>query len=317
MVIFASLELTKNPNANKFGPLNYPSGQQIGAEKIPNAKITFSFSKEIKIPNSINVYQIVAGDRDNNRLLFDRVAKKLGATASAEIKTFGTEKAYVISQNNFYFTGNLNTGYFSFTGKSSRIVDTADKDSIKLSTWDFLFLLGLTKTLANQPIVSYYSSFGQELAVSQNISLSDIIGLSYRPEINSFPVIGLGSTASPLAVLIDKKTGAVIRLDFSVPTIDTKVTGSYEVFSLNEVLKTSINNLGVISFADKTGGQIANYNLNDLASVNFTKIYLAYYVTPQAQGFLQPVFVLEGTAIFPDKRSGRITAILPAVKNVK
>lgn len=317
IAVFVSALIIKKPDTNRFGPLSYPKEATIVGEGLPAIKISFSFSKDTKIPSTINVYKIEPADEDKNRAFFDNVSRSLGATISAETKTLGQEKMYTVIQDNFYFTGNLLSGNFSFTGKSTKTIDAADEDSIKLSVWDTLSLLNLNSNVINRPNISYYNYLGDELSPSKNIALSDVISVSYQPSVDSLPVVGLGLGENPLSILVDRKTKNIIRLDYAIPKINLKETGSYSLLSLAELGKLPPDRFKLLSLVDEGGNKLANYNLNDFASINLNSLSLAYYITPEVQTLLQPVFVLKGNAVLKDGRRGIITAILPAVKNIK
>lgn len=294
----------RNPENNRFGKLSYPQNIPGANESVPQITVNFGFDKNINLPKNADVYLIDVPSQEKTTELFNKVSKKLGLTEKPRISA----DTYQAASDSAVFVGNITTGNFSFSGKSDVRLSEAD-------SFNFLSDLGLTTLLPDKPIVSYYNYVGDELIVSKNKNSSDAVSVSFLPVINSVPIIGLGPAEDATTLYISRKDSSLFKFSFFIPQISTKTKGIYNLKSIEDIKKTPLNLMKIFYLNKGDNDQTSNILPEELSSVNFNSIYLAYYLTAEKSDFLQPIFVLEGKAKTKDNGEGIIKAYLPAIKD--
>ena len=96
--------------------------------------------------------------------------------------------------------------------------------------------------------------------------------------------------------------------------VDTTSNATYPVLDVNTAWKAVKGGQGVIAnISAKEANPFEEYKPARVDSIRIDNIYLAYYETPTAQKYLQPIYVFEGNFSSRGTQGGQITIYLPAV----
>lgn len=305
----------KSPATPKepFGTIPYRQTKTTANENLSLEKITFK--PGLKTVASLPVYRLKQASEDETLALFNDLVRELGSSSSAKIIQGNQEKSFLLSEEKFLFSGNILTGYFTFTGEGRLDLSGSTALDIETSLWKMLVSLNLVSLVDKTPRVSYLNYDGGEYIESQATAVSDAISFVYIPKVGGVPVIGLGAAEMPLRIIVDRNAKKIVRIDYSLPKVELKNSGEYRLLSLSEIAALPVSGLTFVSLFDENGSRAANYSLSDVSSFAVTKINVYYFIEPQKQGLLSPLYYLTGEAVLKDKRKGTMTVSLPAIKN--
>ena len=96
--------------------------------------------------------------------------------------------------------------------------------------------------------------------------------------------------------------------------VDTTSNATHPVLDVHTAWKAVKGGQGVIAnVSAKEANPFEEYKPARVDSIRIDNIYLAYYETPTAQKYLQPIYVFEGNFSSRGTQGGQITIYLPAV----
>lgn len=293
--------------------LAYPEEEMLLSQEISSSEAKLSIDPNVSVPKEIRTYKITYPERSKTRLFFDQAAKSLGATAAAEM-TRENSPAYQIAGTSGVFAGNLSTGAFSFTGSGARLFDDKrsgdfKKDALRLvSSWI------PPEIKIAEPAIEFYKEDGSEFDLVLEEKSANLYGYVFRPTINGIPLYQATGLGPSLRLLINKNTGEIRRADFGVVQIDKNKSLVIPALSIKEILSSAVSGARFVSFVDKKGANIANFETKDFNQISIGKINLIYGVSAARTEFLLPFYVLEGSSTTKGGLSGHLTLLLPATQ---
>ncbi|MBI3385161.1 hypothetical protein HY030_03150 [Candidatus Gottesmanbacteria bacterium] len=316
VLVLISLLVFLNKNnisgAKKFGKIIYPQNI-LGPDTVSSGqKISFTFDKNLSLPKSASVFVVEAQSETSLLALFERASLSLGLTTQPEINTSEAGKTYLRSQKDLVFYGKIPQGTFSFTGKSLIKFNNASEQTLTSEVLNFINKVGLNADYQLAPSVAYYKRAGSEFVSTNDKREASVLSLSYRIEINSIGLIGVGEAESLLVIYVNFSDGNLIRLDYSLPVFNKTQKGVYPLIGFKEISLLRPEQLKIIEVSDKNGAPSSSGNVKEMV---FNKISLVYGVFPPPQAFLYPLFLLEGKATFNNNEQGIVKAYVEAIKN--
>jgi hypothetical protein len=138
------------------------------------------------------------------------------------------------------------------------------------------------------------------------------------PKIGTYPVLGPDAQQGIIVVMV-RQPGEIPALNVPLLSgsfwdVDTADDSTYPIISLAEAWKQVSAGNGVISSAiyknDNPFNPRASIRMDRILVRN---IYFAYYLTPEYQRYLQPIYVFEGTFITNGSEGGKVFIYYPAV----
>lgn len=304
--------LGKNNNSDtkRFGKLIYPQNILGPDTATTKQKISFAFDKSLSLPKSASVFLVEPQSETSLLALFDRLSIYLGLTTQPEINTNEAGKTYLRSQNDLVFYGKIPQGTFSFTGKGLIKFNNLSEQTLSTEVLSFIKKAGLDSGYSLTPSATYYKRAGSEFVPTSDRREATALSISYRPEINSIDLMGLGEAERLVAVYINISDGNLIRLDYSLPLFNKTQKGVYPLIGLKEISLLRPEQLKIIEITNKEGQPSG---IESVKAMSFNKISLAYGVFPPPQAFLYPLFILEGNAKLIDNTEGTIKAYVEAL----
>ncbi len=99
--------------------------------------------------------------------------------------------------------------------------------------------------------------------------------------------------------------------------IEQQEDASYPIITVNDAWKQVVAGKGVITSAVNKNENPFNIRDNlTLSNILVNKIYLAYYMTPQYQKYMQPIYVFEGNFVTQGTEGGAVFIYYPAITAV-
>ena len=302
-----------NPGRGDYGPLTYSVPANRGVEPLSNIAITFKIDRTT-IPDKINVYEITANSEEKNALFFQSLLTIFGASESGSIMKIPNSTIVENSGPSYFFAGDLSNGYASFSGKNNRVFAgnyiTYEKQAKKLLL-PTINNLGYDASISSA-LVDYHD--GEPLP-SVNKELADAITFSFQTTVDNFPVIGVGQSFDLVNLIVDKKEGSVVKMDWLLPQIDKNKFYPYDTININSIKKIPVDRFSLLSTSLKNGAKLPNASTSDINKLEINEIKIAYATTDTGSGYLRPIYLLSGFGILKDGREIAVTLMLPAVKN--
>lgn len=312
VIKFTRPKVEPAPTPSPAAPPTLPfSPPQIMGDPLPeDTKVSI---ESLDFLPTAKVYQ---GERNN--IPPDKakeIASSFGFTNEPQIsKDVFEGKFHVWSTDENYLTIGLDSTKISY-GKNLRLFPLPTSTEIlpSFSEAQEIFNNFLTKTkvaLPSEPRFQnpkYLSQTGSHLSET-TLNEADFIQVGVNWAINGDQLLGQDPDSPSVYALIGKDR-RVYRFEYFVPFSKFSAKDSYLLKSL-EKIKTSIISEGKI-VASKTKGE--KYITQGLSKVDLNEIFLAYF-EPLSKGniIIQPIFVLKGQGILPDKQTTQLTVYLPA-----
>lgn len=156
---------------------------------------------------------------------------------------------------------------------------------------------------------SRYSKFKGYTPVSAEAKNADITETSITLSHNNIPIVDQNPQMSLAKAWLDK-SGKIIKFEWKNP-IETIADGNeYRLKNLSEIEKTLLSE-GKIALIDD--GDLTAPRSESLTSINILNYTLAYFLSPDLEKLVQPIFVFEGN-YKKDNQKGRVVIYLPALK---
>ncbi|MHC1716311.1 MAG: hypothetical protein AB9915_00220 [Candidatus Dojkabacteria bacterium] len=108
---------------------------------------------------------------------------------------------------------------------------------------------------------------------------------------------------------------AIYQIDFKYWPIQVEACGTYELLSPQKAIEeVQAGNGRLVYLFDKNGDDVVPYTPKRVKKFIVTKdIFLTYYESPEELGYLQPVYVISGDAIFENDIKGTFDFYYPAI----
>ena len=164
---------------------------------------------------------------------------------------------------------------------------------------------------------SYYLTSGANfLKTSQIDPKKSFAFLQALYKINGLKIIG---PEKPLISVYFGNNFQIARFDFAKIFEKIDLLDKYPLKGKEEILKSIKDNPQISYLNNKEGfyneNLIYGEEIPSLKSLSFEKIELIYYKEVQSQSYLQPVFLIMGSAVLEDGTQAEVGLYLPAIKD--
>lgn len=195
----------------------------------------------------------------------------------------------------------------------SKIIQKDEAISTSLNILSTLFGKDFLQTLAPNPSVHYLKPqlSGYSPLVTNDPEVSQTIEVSFKQNINEFPVISLSGSADMLSVVIDTNNN-LFRLSVfgGFYSLSTGNTASLIDF---ETLKATAQQKAQKITAIKNVSYESLYSTTPQINIKVKDLSLSYF--QRNDNTLYPVFLINGTATGKNLPNIEATYLVPAIKN--
>jgi len=279
--------------------------------------ILFSESEFDKIPQTLPVYQTKEFTKEEIISRYVKIISDLGFSGNPEEQQRPDGKYLVWQEGNNYLGINVSSGQFMFSGKtslsSSPETTTFTSSQIqnlikqKLISWE------LISEEAKIKEINGFGVAGLELVPVPNLSQAVIFQIIIEPYFESYSLVGLGPAKNLIEAKADYQ-GILLSLFFNLHQVDREIVDYYPIKSFEETTREIKNGQAqVIQVLTSKQEERSIPSLEEILSVKFTSITVAYYETTEAQEFYQPIFLLKGNISLKEGEILQATFILPAI----
>ena len=201
-------------------------------------------------------------------------------------------------------------GYLSLTqgtnaSNLSNIPLSFDINQYEKTAYDYAVSLGLDIEDFEYSGYKFYSASENEMDEVSSISSAKLVEISYEAKVNDYPIMenSYGSTANFLHIWLNANM-QIIKVDYKpIGTIGQKV-GTYNLKSLSDITSEVNSGKAKLVSTQLLPGQ-------NIVSTTVQNAKLGYY---SINGYLVPVYILEGMSNSVDGDIAKSYLILEAVK---
>ncbi|MFC1722284.1 hypothetical protein ACFL0C_01405, partial [Patescibacteria group bacterium] len=148
---------------------------------------------------------------------------------------------------------------------------------------------------------------------------SQIARVDFFRNINEYPILGPDPKEGLLYTYLRKPDSDQPYYNYPImeshtTNIQTQSNATYPTLPISQAWNVVSQNKGVIvNITPKGSNNIVEYTPLKIEEIYIQDIYLAYYDTPNAQSYLQPIYVFEGTYTTAGTQGGNIVLYYPAI----
>jgi hypothetical protein len=181
---------------------------------------------------------------------------------------------------------------------------------------NFLQSLGILSVdyLEGRKESAYLAVDGGELKKVSSLSEAQLTRVDFYREINDQPILTPNPYEGLVNVILSKDGPQAVT--FHSWPLDAEQSSTYPLKTAAGMWELAKNGRARIVFLGPLKGDpYASYTPQAPQTIFVREIYLAYFDAEKYQDYLQPIFVLEGLAVTPEKRQLKFIAYLPAISS--
>lgn len=283
----------------------------------PYYNVLFSEAEFTQFPRALPVYQTKKFTKEEIISRYDKIVTNLGFLGAPEEQQRPDSKYLIWREEENYLGVNISSGQFTFSGKislsSSPESQTFTSSQIqnlikqKLVSWE------LISGEAKIEGIKGFGTAGLELIPVTNLSQAVVFQIIIKPDFEGYPLVGLGPAKNLIEAKINYQ-GTLLSLFFNLHQVDKETAGNYPIKSFKETTEEiKEGQAQVIQVLTIEQEERSTPSLEEILSVKFSSISIAYYETTEAQDFYQPIFLLKGNISLKGGEILQASFILPAV----
>lgn len=279
--------------------------------------VLFSETEFAKFPQTLPVYQTKKFTEEEIISRYNKTVNGLGFLGNPEEQQRPDGKYLIWRKEENYLGVNMSSGQFTFSGKvsldfslesqtftSSQIQNLLKE---KLISWE------LISEEAKIEEIKGFGVAGLELIPVPNLSQAMVFQIVIKPDFEDYPLVGLGPAKNLIEAKVDYQ-GILLSLFFNLHQVDKEAINHYPIKSFEETTKEIKGGQAqVIQVLTTEQEERSLPSLEEILSVKFSSISLAYYETTEAQEFYQPIFLLQGNISLKEGETLQASFILPAI----
>ncbi len=306
------------PGPTPTGVLPHPQSkfsQLLGEGLYYN--VLFSETEFAKIPRTLPVYQTKKFTKEEIISRLNKTILGLGLSTDPEEQQRPDGKYLIWRQEENYLGANVSSGQFTFSGKmnlsaspESQVFSSSQIKNLikeKLISWELISEEAKIKEIKG------FGVAGLELIPVTDLSRAVVFQIIIEPDFEGYPLIGLGPARNLIEAKINNQ-GVLLSLFFNLHQVNKETANNYPVKSFEETVREIKNGQAqVIQVLTSKQTERSAPSLEEILSVKFSSISLAYYETTEVQEYYQPVFLLKGNITLKEGEILQAFFILPAI----
>lgn len=285
--------------------------------KGPYYNVLFSEAEFAKIPRTLPVYQTRNFTKEEIISRYAKIITDLDFPGTPEEQQRPDGKYLIWREGENYLGINVSSGQLMFSGKtslsSSPETTTFSSSQIQNLVKQKLISWGLISEEAKIEEINGFGVAGLELIPVPNLSQAVVFQIIIEPDFEGYPLVGLGPARNLIEAKIDYQ-GTLLSLFFNLHQVDKETVDNYPIKSFEETVnEIKDGQAQVIQVLTSKQEERSAPSLEEILSVKFSSISVAYYETTEAQEFYQPIFLLKGNITLKEGEILQASFILPAI----
>lgn len=279
--------------------------------------VLFSETEFAKMSQTLPVYQTKKFTKEEIISRLNKTILDLDFSDSPEEQQRPDGKHLIWRQEKNYLGINLSSGQFSFSGEMN----------LSPSSESQVFSSSQIKNLIKEKLISWelipeeakiketkgFGVAGLELIPVTDLSRAIVFQIIIKPDFEGYPLIGLGPARNLIEAKVNNQ-GILLSLFFNLHQIDKETANNYSIKSFEETVREIKNGQAqIIQVLTLKQTERSVPSLEEILSVKFSSISIAYFETVEVQEYYQPVFLLKGTITLKTEEILQTSFILPAV----
>lgn len=191
--------------------------------------------------------------------------------------------------------------------KSAFIKKTApDSDTAIAAAKEFILSKSFTPKdiMEKKELTTYLKNTGFVSVPVSNPTEANLVKVSFVSQLNNLDLVTSGDITSTVEILV-ANGGQIISMEGQFTTTPESGT-SYPIKDLQTAI-TDLNAKGIAVYQERTA-QTAEAQGIPLKSVTLTSSRLGYYLAPEKQNYIEPIYIFEGT--YTDDNNNVLKAVV-------
>lgn len=280
-------------------------------------KILLSEEDFAQIPSILPVYKIKIFTKEEIIFKFDQIIKEFGFTTQPEKKQIKNNLFLFWQEKENSLNINAFSGQFSFSGRFALTPATSKEkltsDQIQELAQQKLVSWQLISEKPKPSEIKGFNVAGFQLVPTNNLKQAEVFQVIFNPEIDSYPIIGLGPATNLIEVKITHQ-GTLVSLFFNLHQIDQKPIDYYPLKTLKETKNQLEQGKGkIIQVFTFKKEERSIPSIDQIQEVQINQFKIVYYETVELQKYYQPIFLFDGQLTLKNGEVLKASFFLPAV----
>lgn len=159
---------------------------------------------------------------------------------------------------------------------------------------------------------SYLKVDGESLKKVENLAEAQLTRVDFFREIDKQPIVGRSPYGGLISIILGKDITPFVSC-YHWP-LDPEQSTTYPLKTVEQVWnEAEEGGVRVVFLAPATADPFSSYEPQDPKTIYVHQISLGYFDSEKLQGYLQPIYILEGLGVTADRVQLKFIAYIPAI----
>lgn len=303
--------VSNSGNKNQYGKIPVPVTTYSGST--PNyIKINLPKNIEGQLPKNTEarVFALSAEDKNIVYQNLKPVIEKFGITGSPVETNVNAETYLLWNSSAIKLQVKTTTGQFVIAGIIKLDVS---RDAPEKTLERILKELKIIDGKETKKIL-YLTTVGSDYVKTDNPKNASAMQVVYTPKIDNLELVGVGIMEGVVSAKVDLRKNAIIEIKNFMRKINTESFSIYKIRKALDVLDNlTPDKIKIISYKSDNNTDINNTSI--IKNITVKNVALSYLLTPEAQLYLQPVYIISCSGQSIEGYNGNLIFYVPAIIN--